>query len=62
MKIITTIMCLALLSFSCSDVKQNVQATLINDLGQVILTKQFTSTSSIHLNINAPTETYFLKL
>ena len=62
MKIITPILFFALMTYSCSDVKQNVQATLINDLGQVILTKQFTSTSSIHLNINAPTETYFLKL
>ena len=43
-------------------VKQDIKATLTNGLGQVILTKNYTSTSFINLNIEAPRGIYFLQL
>lgn len=42
--------------------KHDIKATLLNNLGQVIFTKNYTSSSSIYLEINAPSGVYFLQL
>lgn len=44
------------------EVKQDVNTTLTNGLGQVILTENYTSTNFINLDINAPKGIYFLQL
>ena len=43
-------------------IKQEVKATLTNNLGQVILTQQFESTNIINVEIDAPTGIYFLQI
>jgi PKD domain/Secretion system C-terminal sorting domain len=40
----------------------NVTATLTNSLGQVVISKNYNSTNSINLNIDAPKGIYFLRL
>jgi Leucine-rich repeat (LRR) protein len=44
------------------EIKTDINATLTNSLGQVILFLQFESTDFINLNIESPTGIYFLKL
>lgn len=43
-------------------VKQDVIATLTNSLGQVVLTRNYTSTNFINLDIDAPIGIYFLQI
>tara|TARA_B100000809_G_scaffold17440_1_gene15483 strand:- start:2461 stop:3597 length:1137 start_codon:yes stop_codon:yes gene_type:complete len=50
------------ITINLGEVKQDVKTTLTNSLGQVILSKNFTSTNFIKLNIDAPKGIYFLQL
>ena len=43
-------------------IKQEVKATLTNNLGQIIVIQQFKSTSIINMEINEPTGIYFLQI
>ena len=40
----------------------NTKATLTNSLGQIIITKKYTATNSINIDIDAPNGIYFLHL
>ncbi len=42
--------------------QQNIKAALTNNLGQVILTRKFEATDFINLDIDAPSDLYFLQL
>ncbi|PCI93602.1 MAG: secretion protein [Flavobacteriales bacterium] len=50
------------ITIDLGEIKQNVKATLTNSLGQVILSKNYTSTNIINLDIDAPSGIYFLHL
>jgi hypothetical protein len=51
-----------IVSIDLGEVKKDIKATLTNSLGQVILTKNYTSTNFIDLDIDAPKGIYFLQL
>lgn len=44
------------------EIKQSLKATLLNSLGQVLLTKNYTSTNYINLDLDCPKGIYFLRL
>ena len=50
------------ITIDLGEVKQNVEATLTNSLGQIVLSQQFKSADIINLNIDAPTGIYFLHI
>ena len=50
------------ISIDLGEIKTNLTATLINNLGQVIFTQKFESTNFINFTIDAPNGIYFLQL
>jgi hypothetical protein len=50
------------LNIDLGEALSNIKVTLTNSLGQVLLSENYTSTSFINLNIDAPTGIYFLQL
>tara|TARA_B100000809_G_C15075374_1_gene507576 strand:+ start:90 stop:1481 length:1392 start_codon:yes stop_codon:yes gene_type:complete len=49
-------------TINLGEIKKDINATLKNSLGQIILTQQFESTDNIDMKIDAPTGIYFLQL
>lgn len=50
------------ITIDLGELKQGVKATLTNSLGQIILTKEYSSTDFINLNLGYPKGLYFLRL
>jgi hypothetical protein len=50
------------INIDLGEIKQDVKATLTNNLGQVILSENYSLTNFISLDINAPSSIYFLQI
>jgi PKD repeat protein len=50
------------INIDLGEIKQDIKATLTNNLGQVILSENYSSTNIINLDINAQRGIYFLQL